>query len=96
MDRFCTEGWNFVPITQKVGSPLNLVQDELCRVLNGLQEMVALCCPKKHETFSFCAERVLRGQEEESHRSRLLVLTTEHEVPAGAAVETQRGHTSYA
>ncbi len=36
-----------LPITRKVGSPATLVQDELCRVLNGLQEIVALSYPKK-------------------------------------------------
>ncbi len=36
-----------MPFAKMFGSPLILVQDELCRVLNGLQEIVALCCPKK-------------------------------------------------
>lgn len=36
-------------IAKMFGSPSNLVQDELGSVLNGLQEIVALSCPKSTE-----------------------------------------------
>ena len=81
-----------MPITQKVGSPPILVQDELCRVLNGL------CSPAQKEYGAFllllhsgpCVKK-----RKAIPLSQLLVLTTEHEAHAGAAVEIRHAHTSY-
>jgi hypothetical protein len=39
------------------------VQDELGRVLNGLQEIVALSYPKKQGTFSFCTASLVWTRE---------------------------------
>src|SRR6266702_5959132 len=61
--RFCSKTSDLslgIDNGRKIGSPPNLVQDELGRVLNGLQESVALCCPKRTERSPF-AQRVWCG-----------------------------------